>query len=116
MADIDKHRKESIDVAFSFTNQLDSGDGLSTVDSISITKQGGHTDLSSEFGSPTGTINGDDAEVTFGVAAAGDQDGGPYQILIEVTTTGGDQLVHKAKSSGKVPTLHVSEEGDPDAP
>jgi hypothetical protein len=115
MADFDKHRRESLDVAVGFSSLLDDGDGLASIDDVVITKHGApDTDVSSQFGSPSGTINGTDVELSLGAASGSGQQEGLYKLLVEVTTSGGDTLVAQ-DSRGRLPTVKVSDEGDPDA-
>lgn len=106
MAHLYKHRLERKDFAFGFSDQLDEGDGLSSVDSIVVTKIDGESDVASEFGSPSGAVNGDDVEATFGAAASGEQDEGTYEIRVKAITDGGDELV-ATDADGDLFTLAV---------
>lgn len=114
MADLTKDREESLKLAVDFSDALDDGDSLSSVDAVEITKQAASesswTDVSTEFGSPTGTISGDTVNVTLGPASGTDQDPAPRYILrVTVSTANGETLIG-------TPTLDVTAEGDPDAP
>lgn len=112
MADFTKERKEVDTKTVDFADRLDSGDSVSSLTSITITQQtsSGYKDVSSEFGSPTGTLSGDTVDLDLGAAASGDQDAGSnYIIRVEVDTTDGETLI-------ATPTLRVTAEGDPDAP
>lgn len=115
ITDFTKHRQEKYDVAVDFTDALDSGDGVSSVSSITITRFNQHTDLSSEFGSPAGSVNGDSVEMTLSQASTGEQDSRIYQMAVEVDTSNGDTLVAK-NDEGNLPTLKVTEAADTNAP
>jgi hypothetical protein len=111
MADFSKHRLEVVDFVTDFASRLNDGDSVDAVTDVLVTKRdgAGWTDVSDEFGDPTGTVAGDAVEFTLGAAGTGEQDAREYQIRVRVTTTDGETLVAK-------PTLGVTEEADPSAP
>lgn len=119
-----KDREEEYQVAVRFDKKLASGDSVASIQSVEITRQVKNEnqpwkDVASEFGSPAGSLNGNDVELTFGAAADGDQaptDDTPgsgsytvYRTRVEVTTVGGETLV-------ATPELVITADGDPDAP
>lgn len=121
MAELEKDREEALDVAVNFAPRLNDGDAVDAVQSVEVVKQdggpgSGWSDASGEFGSPSGTLDGDVVVVRLGAAGATDQvptrSTDPptrYRVRVTVTTEGGETLIH-------APTLEVTAEGDTDAP
>lgn len=121
MADLTKDREETLKMAVDFSDALDTGDSLSSVTDVKVTKQDGGagtawSDCSSEFGSPTGSINGEMVELTLGAASGSNQiptasrsPNHNYCVRVTVGTSNGETLVG-------TPTLEVTAVGDSDAP
>lgn len=111
MADFKKHRLEVIKIKEDFSEAVDDGDSVSSIQDVSITKRGAGkwVDVSSEFGSPSGTQDSDTVQITLGAASADEQAGGNYQLRVEVDTTNGETLV-------STPSLKVEDAADPAAP
>lgn len=111
MADFTKHRREARSFSVDFSADVNEGDAVDAVSEILVTKRVSQawTDVSAEFGSPSGTEVDDVVSFTLGAGGATQQDAGLYQIQVRVTTTGGETLV-------ATPTLEVTEFADPDAP
>lgn len=116
MATWSKHRRSEIDRSADFTNVLNSTETISSVNSIEITRYGRTVDLSTEFGSPTGTPSTGGKLVDFTLGASTDsahQERGTYQVLVEARSSEGEDVV--ADDRGSIPTLYVSDEGDTSA-
>lgn len=106
-----KHRDEKIDVPIDFTDSLDAGDGLSSVDTVTIVRNNGGGDATTEFGTTGGTINGDQVEVTFDAASTGsatDQSPELYLVYCKVTTSNGDTLIAQDENN-HLPRLNVND-------
>lgn len=93
-----KHREEVENYAHDFSTDLTDGETLSTVTDLRIEEDSSPgaddwSDVSSEFGSPSGSIDGDTVEWTLSAAGAGDQDEGTYRVVVAVTTSEGRTLV-----------------------
>ena len=104
-----KHRLEKDNYAFEFEDVLEAGDSLQDIDSIEVTKRVGssYRDVSAEFGTPTGTATGTQAQFVLDVAQQADhQDAdADYVVFCRVNTSNGSKLV------GEAP-LEVVDEGD----
>lgn len=100
-----KHREEVDAYAHDFAPDLAAGETLSTVTKTEVQENPGGTwtDVSSEFGSPAGTIDGTTVEFTLEAAGAGDQDEGNYRVLVVVTTSEGRTLTGLVEVPGPYP-------------
>ena len=87
----EKHRSEAADYEFDLTDELGSGVTVASVDAVQIKqKQSAHDwdDVSSEFGSPSGAVAGDNSELaqfTLGAAGANDEQVETYDYAVEAT-------------------------------
>lgn len=114
MADMTKHRAESDTFSVDFENLLGSGEALTaSTEVVKVTEYDGENetwkDVSSEFGSPSGSVSGTEVQFTLGKGGTDEQDGGSYVVRVECDTDQGNTLAATA-------TLFVDETGDPDAP
>lgn len=85
-----KHRDERRLYAVDFTNELASGETLSSVDSVTIRNAGG-TDTTDEFrdGEAAASISGSEARFWMQAATSGEQAEGTYSVEVQVTTSTG---------------------------
>lgn len=108
-----KHRRDEVDRAVDFADVLNTNESISSIDSIIVTDKDGN-DVSGEFGSPGGSINGSKVEFTLGAASSStEQTDDMYRVLIEITTSENEPKV-ATDSDGRVPAVVVSDDGDPD--
>lgn len=99
-ATIEKHREEARNYSVDFASEM--GDNESLTGSPTITVFSGSTDVTSQFGPTNVTVSGTKVEWTLAKASGDDQDGGVYDVKVEVSTDNNQALV-------SVHPLNVSE-------
>lgn len=110
--DFIKHREETLDFSVNFKAAYNTtSDSIGSVEEITLTRYGKATDRSTEFGNPSGSISGDDVQVTLtGTTSTTQQHPAVYEAKVRAGTTEGDSLVGK-NDDGDLPTIRVTDDG-----